>query len=56
LQFLEEVLDPIQSGIDHPLVLGHPVVDGPKLLSGQAVEPATSLRPAVDEPDLTEHP
>ena len=56
LELFEVVLDPIQSVVDRPLVLGHPVVHGPKARGVQAVEPATALRPAPDEPHLTEHP
>src|SRR6478672_5978771 len=56
LQLFEVVLDPIQSVVDRPLVPGHPVVQGLKVLWSQAVEPATAIGPAPNESHLTEHP
>src|SRR5512133_2094141 len=55
LQLGEVVLDPIQSVVDRPLVLGHPGVQGLELVRGQAVEPVTAFGSAPDESDLTEH-
>src|SRR5690349_24952912 len=55
LQFIEVVLDPIQSVVDRSLVLGDPVVQGAKSLGSQAVEPASAVGPAPDEAHFTEN-
>src|ERR1700689_3037053 len=56
LQLFEVVIHPVHPGIPRLLVRGQPLAQGPEALGLQAVQPATSLRPARDQSHLTEHP